>query len=163
MGSVIKRIIDDISRFVGWIAEGVLAAMMLLTAADVLLRYCFRRPILGDYEVTEYMMAVLAPFAIVCCARLKRHVAVEVVVSHYSPRTQAIINSIHWLVTFGLFVIITWQAFSFASFSLSTHITSTVLRIPFFPFTATVGLGLAIFCLVLIVQLVDFVRQGLKK
>jgi len=54
------------TRFVGWIAEGVLLLVMLMTAVDVTLRRLFNRPILGSYEIAEYLMAIMVLFAIVC-------------------------------------------------------------------------------------------------
>lgn len=54
---------EAITRFVGWIAEGVLFLMMLMTAANVTLRRLFNRPILGSHEINEYLMAIMVPFA----------------------------------------------------------------------------------------------------
>ena len=55
------------------IAMGILAAMMFLTATDVILRYIFNRPISGAYELIEYMMAILIPFALAYCALQGSH------------------------------------------------------------------------------------------
>ena len=40
------------------------ALMMFITAADVLLRYIFNRPISGTMELTSYMMAVVVGFGL---------------------------------------------------------------------------------------------------
>jgi TRAP-type C4-dicarboxylate transport system permease small subunit len=53
----VKRWRELASSFCGWIAAVFLAAMMLLTVADVTLRAVFNMPIRGVYELVELMLA----------------------------------------------------------------------------------------------------------
>ena len=160
---LISRGISLMSRFINSIAAGILAVMMFLTATDVLLRYFLNRPITGSLEMTEYLMVILVSFGLGYCTLLKGHVTVNLFVSRLSPRTQAIINSITYLFSFGLIALITWQSILYISFVRHPKITSSVLHIPTFPFVTILAFGMAVFCLVLLVQFVDFVRQGVRK
>ena len=45
------------ARFCGWLAAAFVAAMMLLTVADVVLRAVFNRPIRGTLEIVELLLA----------------------------------------------------------------------------------------------------------
>jgi TRAP-type C4-dicarboxylate transport system permease small subunit len=160
---LIGRGIGLLGRFANSIAAGVLAVMMFLTATDVLLRYFFNRPILGSVEMTEFLMAILVSLGLGYCTLSKGHVTVDLLISRFSPRAQAIINSITCLVSFGLIALITWRCILYISVVRDPLITSAALHIPTFPFVAIVAFGLALFCLVLLVQFVDYVRQGVRK
>ena len=46
-----------IAGLCGWVAAAFLAAMMLLTVADVVLRAVFNRPIRGTFELIELLLA----------------------------------------------------------------------------------------------------------
>lgn len=157
------RVISKISRWLHSVGVSILAAMMLLTFADVALRYVFNRPISGSYELTEFMMAVLLTFGIAYCAVVKGHVTVDVVVSRFPQRVQAIIDSITCLLGLSLFSLITWQCAVLIKDRLELGLTSQVLYIPTFPFVGVVALGSAVFCLVLITHLLDYLSKAVKK
>ena len=57
------RATHGVARWINGAGIAVLAAMMTLTAADVCLRYLFNRPIMGAYELNEFMMAVFVGFS----------------------------------------------------------------------------------------------------
>ncbi|UCG64349.1 MAG: TRAP transporter small permease, partial [Deltaproteobacteria bacterium] len=77
-------------KLLNGIAMGTVAAMMFLTATDVILRYIFNRPISGAYEVIEYMMAILIPFGLAYCALQGGHVSVDLLVSRFPKKIQSI-------------------------------------------------------------------------
>jgi TRAP-type C4-dicarboxylate transport system permease small subunit len=141
----------------------VLGLMMLLTAADVTLRYAFDRPVMGSYDLTVYMMAIVVAFGLAYCAVMKGHVRVEVVVSRLPQRAQAIIDSITCLVSLGLFSLITWQCFVNMKLLFASKLTSSVLLIPVFPFAGVVGIGSACLTLVLLTDFFDFLSQAVRK
>jgi len=53
----VKRWRDLVARIFGLIAAVFLAAMLLLTVADVVLRATFNLPIRGVYELVELLLA----------------------------------------------------------------------------------------------------------
>ena len=158
-----RRVISSISVWIGWVAAAVLAVMMFLTFTDVSMRYVFSRPILGSYDITECMMAIVIGFGIVYCAVLKGHISIELVVSRFPQRTQAIIDSITCLIGLGLFSIITWQCALLAGEHFESGLGTYVLVIPVFPFVGVVALGSAIFTLVLLTHLVEFLSKAVRQ
>jgi TRAP-type transport system small permease protein len=129
---------------------GVLAVMMFLTAFDVILRYVFNKPIMGAFELTEYMMAIVVAFSLAYCYVLKEHVTVDIVVNRFPQRAQAIIDSITSLIGFGIFCLITWQSGLQTKIQLDSGLTSAVLLIPAFPFVAVVAFGSAVLSLAIL-------------
>lgn len=137
----------------------ILAMMMFLMATDVVLRYIFNSPLLGAYELIEYMMAILVPFGIVYCAHQKSHVSVDLVVGRFTKRTQAILGSITSLLSLSLFILIAWQSFLFIKENFESKLTSAVLLIPTYPFIAVVAVGFAVLCLVLLIDFLNFLSE----
>lgn len=157
---MIIRIIEFLSRIFGYMATCVLGLMMLLTVADVGGRYFFNSPILGTTEISESMMAIIAFPALAWCAVARRHVKVDLVVSHLPQRTQLIIDSITLLLALGTYVIISWQSFLVAR-EVATE--SSLLRYPIYPFYWVLTAGFAVFCLAIATLVFDSIREVVKK
>ena len=158
----LRRVVSLISRAVNSVAAGILVVMMLLTAADVLLRYVFNQPISGSLELTEYMMLIVVAFGLAHCAAQKGNVRVDVLTSRLPPRAQAVLNSITYLLSLGLFALITWQSISYIGFMFDAGRISASLLIPVFPFVGMVALGSAMLSLVLLVDFLDYLSQAVK-
>ena len=155
--------ISFFSQLMSRIGAIALVSMMFLTAADVILRYCFNRPISGAYEITEYLMVILIGFGFAYCTLLKRHVTLDVLASRFPQRTSAIINSILYLFIFGLFVLVVWQSIEYTTFMHARNVKSSMLSIPRYPFIAALTFGFVIVSVVLLNLLIDFVRKALGK
>jgi TRAP-type C4-dicarboxylate transport system permease small subunit len=156
------KTIDSIGRWVGRIGIGVMLAMMLLTVADVFLRYAFSRPITGTTELTEMMMACLL-LATVWCAVERRHITVGIVMDHLAPRVQAIVDSITLLAALGVYIILSWQGLVKALYSWKYHLQSSMIHVPEFPFRGMLALSLAVLCLVLIRLLIQKIAEAAKR
>jgi TRAP-type C4-dicarboxylate transport system permease small subunit len=159
----LNRVVNPLVRIINSVAAGVLAAMMFLTAMDVLLRYIFNRPISGAMELTQYMMVILVGFGLAYCAFVKGLVSVEVLTSRFSPRVQAILNSITYFLSFGFFSLVTWQSIKYIRLQFESNLVSAVLLIPTYPFVAMLALGSLVFSLVLLVQFLDYLSQVVNK
>ncbi|MCF8094942.1 MAG: TRAP transporter small permease [Desulfobacteraceae bacterium] len=137
----------------------MLAIIMLLTVADVSLRYFFNAPITGTTEITELLMIIVIFPALAWCALKGRHVSVDLFVANFSSRTQAVIDAITQLVTLGIFAIITWHSF-LESTEVST--TCSLISVPFSPFYWIMSVSLALFCLAIAVLIIKNIKKGVK-
>ena len=159
----LNRLICPVVSVLHSIGVGVLAVLMVLTASDVTLRYVFNRPIVGSFDLTEYMMAIVVSFGLAYCASSKGHVRVDFVVSHLPPRVQAAIDSITGLLSTVLFSFITWQCFVYTRLLFDSGLESTVLLIPRFPFAGLVCLGSAFLTVVLLADFLEFLSRMVRK
>ena len=141
-------------------ATGVLGLLMVLTVANVILRDFFDKPIMGTPELSEFMMVLVIFLALAWCAITRKHVKVELIVNRFSPRIQAILNGITLLLTLGVFVIITWQS---ALESMVVYDTTSLLRIPHTPFYWIMTFGLGLFCLSIIVLIIENIIEARKR
>jgi len=154
------KIISDISRFTGYAATSVIALMMILTVSDVFMRYAFNSPITGTTEISEFMMVIVVFPAFAWCAVVKRHVKVDLILEHFPPRIQAIIDSITMLIALGIYVIITWRS---ALESMDVTETSSLLRVGHSPFYWVLTFGFALLCLAVISLIVENVTKAVKR
>ncbi|MFH1489134.1 MAG: TRAP transporter small permease, partial [Pseudomonadota bacterium] len=148
-----ENAINWLSRVVHRLGGVVLAMMMVLTAADVLLRYIFNRPISGAVELNENMLVMLVFFSIAHTGIQKGHVRVELLVARLPPKAQSAIDAISGLVVLALSLMITWQSTVLALEKMKQGMTTAVLFLPVFPFIFMVAFGSGLFSMVLLVDL----------
>jgi TRAP-type C4-dicarboxylate transport system permease small subunit len=151
-----------VARILIAIGGTILALMMFLTFLDVGLRYLFNSPLAGAYELVEYMMAIVVPFCIVYCAEQRGHVAVELVLDKFPKSVQTVVDFLTTLVALAFTIIIAWQNFLYIGEVYDSHLTSSVLLIPAYPFVIPVALGVSGFALILLLHLVAIISKVKK-
>ena len=150
----VRRFVDFLNLIAGWCLLGMTA----LTFADVIMRM-FRRPILGTYEIVEFLGAAVAAFAMAHTTLQRAHVAVEVVVMRLPPGVQKVIYIITHLLSIFLFVLLAIESVrSGNDFRISGEVSMT-LRFPFYPILYGISVASMAVCLVLIVD-IWFVLTG---
>lgn len=159
------KMIAAVGRIAGFIAAVMAAILTLLTVSDICGRFFFTRPIIGTTELTEYLLAIMAFFAIAWAAVTRRHVVVDLVMSHFSPRVQTIVDSITCLFSIGIYVIITWRLIMEGVDLQQLNLISTFLDVPKYPFYYIAALGGALLTLVTVTNLIQYVlkAKGLKQ
>lgn len=155
------NVVRPVSGVLQGIGAGVLAVMMLLTAADVTLRQ-FKFPIMGTDDITAFLMAILVSFGLAYCAIRKGHIKVDLIVEHLPSRVQAIIDSITTLLGFSLCTLITWQSFANMVSVYNSGATSWTLNIIAFPFAGLVAFGFVWFTLVLLADFFNAISRVVK-
>ena len=137
--------------------------LMFIGAGDVLGRYLLNKPIRGTMELSEIMMGGIVLLSWAYTQRNKGHVAVELFISHYSPRIRSIVNFLTLVLCFVLFAVITQQSAAMALRYWEEQRVIPTLEIPTAPFHALVPIGSAFLCIEFIIQmvrLVDKIRKG---
>jgi TRAP-type C4-dicarboxylate transport system permease small subunit len=154
-----KRIIYNTSSVFNAVAAGLLFLLMLAGAADVLGRYLFNAPINGTMERGQLMLALIVFLSWGYTQLKKGHVTVELFVSHFPPRLRLITDLFTTLATLGLCILIVWQSTIMA---IETHQNGEVVYVihwPLAPFQFVVPLGGILLCLVLVMEIMQFVYQ----
>ena len=159
----LSRTVHRISQVVNSVGIGIIVAMMLLTTVDVSLRYLFNRPILGGVELTEFMMLLVVSFGLAYTQVNKGHIFVELITSKFSPRAQAIIESIGYFLCFVIYLLIVWQAVVQAQVQWLHDIKSGALEIPKYPFYFVLAFGCFLLSLVFLVDLIESISRVVRK
>jgi len=153
----IERFSEHLADKVNWGAAAAVVFIMLLTTADVILRF-FRCPIPGTYEIVGFTGSAVIAFSLPYTSIQKGHIAVEFLVQLFPWRARVIINIINASASMVLFAIIAWQSAKYAqSLRIAGEVSST-LQMPTYPFVYGVALGCFLLCLVLLVELLRQLR-----
>ena len=152
--SQVRRFVD----FLNLVAGFCLVGMTALTCADVILRL-FRMPILGTYEIVEFLGAAVASFAMAHTTLQRTHVAVEIVVMQLPARAQKAIYVITHLLSLGIFVLLAIESIRYGNDFRTSGEVSMTLRFPFYPVLYGISLASMAVCVVLIMD-VWFVLTG---
>ena len=159
-GSGIPRKCIRVFSTLGSIA---LAVMMMLTAADVILRYFFDSPIPGAFELQEFSMVIFVACGLSYCAVMKGHVSVDLVFSKFPVRAQALANCFTSLIGIIVISVMAWQTFQQMTVVRGFREVSQVLGLPVYPFVGIAGLGIALFGLVLLLQFIESLFEVIKE
>jgi TRAP-type C4-dicarboxylate transport system permease small subunit len=138
------------------VASASVIAMMLLTCADVILRY-FRCPIPGTYEMVGLFGSIFVSFSLAKTSLDNGHIAVDFFFQKFPPVVRKVIEISNTLICTILFGFITWYSFLYALDLKRTGEVSMTLQIPVYPFVLGITLGCAMLCIILILQLTKLV------
>jgi TRAP-type C4-dicarboxylate transport system permease small subunit len=91
------------------VAAAFLAAMMLLTVVDVLLRAFFGYPVRGMLELIELGLACTVFLGMPAVFLRKEHLVVDVIDQLTGPAVVRLLDLAAALVSFGLLALMAWQ------------------------------------------------------
>lgn len=157
------KIVTWLTRLAIVVAALNLATMVLITFADVTLRYFFSRPIVGSAELTQYLMIGTGFLGLGICALEKQHIKVELLVEHFPRRGQRVIDIINYIVVIGLSVILGWQSYAQSLVAKMLNLSGQMTHIPQYPFYWIVTFGYLLLAVAALLLLVQTVAQGVKK
>lgn len=160
MGRVkaLLNFIDAVAEWSGKIFQYFVYLLVGVVIYDVVMRYAFHTPTLWGFEVSYFLYGAFFMLGGAYTLLHKGHVRVDVLYSHLSLRTRAIIDSICYLALFFLFFgAILWGGLDYAltSWALGEH-TASAWAPPLYWFKTVIPL--AVF-LLLLQGLAEFIRS----
>jgi TRAP-type transport system small permease protein len=158
-----NKVVRIIRTVVASIAATSLALLMFLMAFDVAGRYILNRPIVGSYELIEYLMAFLVPLGVAYCAAQKNHIGVDIVVERLSRKTRRRVDTVMLLIATILCGILTWQTIIAIPESYASGLKSAVLHIPAYPSVAAVAVGAAGLTLFTLIHFIETLKELFSK
>jgi TRAP-type C4-dicarboxylate transport system permease small subunit len=147
----LTRMVHSVSRRMCLIGVLVISAMMVLTCADVVLRY-FRHPIKGTYDIIGILGGVLIALPLSYSHVMGRQVAVESIFSGTRQTVQTIVKTITGLLSLGMVGLIAWRCFFLGNDLWRTGRVSDTIGIPIFPFLYVLTFGCGVYFLVLVID-----------
>jgi TRAP-type transport system small permease protein len=161
MGSAIESIVHRLNKYIIWISMGTLFLMMVLVTIGVVARYLFNSPLRGDMEIQELMMVLIVFIAFPFCQMEKGNVYVELLIDRLKGRSKAILQSCAYFAGLIIIALIIWQTGLRAFHGLAnikSDITLT-LAIPIAPFILIADIGLLLFALEWLFELVHSISR----
>jgi len=156
----IAKVTNRVSAGLNGISAAAVMFIMLLTCADVVMRF-FGRPIPGAYELVGYFGALIVAFALAWTSIERGHIAVELLVDRLPARPRALVEGAGYLFSTVLFGLLAWQSQVYAMDLLETGEVSLTLGIPTWPFVFGLTAGCGMLSLVLLLDGLRLLRRGL--
>jgi TRAP-type C4-dicarboxylate transport system permease small subunit len=113
----------------GWLAAVSLAAMMLVTVADVVLRAAINKPIRGTLEIVELLLACSFFLALPATFLRDEHIVVDMI-DGMAPRRVPLLRRIAALLGVVLMAVMAWQGWIAAKDALAFHDVTSDLALP---------------------------------
>ena len=150
-------------RFLTVLSSVALAILLIATFAGVIMRYVFSAPILGINEIVQLVSVALVMLAMPSAAQREQHVRVDVLDNHIGKAGRFIGD----LAARGIAIFLLYQLAvrgwaklqDAAEFGDATN----MLAIPLWPFYGLIVLGAVLYALVLVLQVIDVLRNGVLR
>lgn len=158
------RLLEHIGVILGKVGTICILILMLLTTADVVLRYIFGAPLKGAYEISEILM-LSAVFLGMAYTQLHReHVRTDLFVVHLSKRTNLILETVLLFPALLMYVLLVWRgSVGFWESWTSGEYRWGLIRIPLWQARLMIPLGVSVFCMILIRDIVFNLRKLLNR
>jgi TRAP-type C4-dicarboxylate transport system permease small subunit len=162
----IKNIVKKTSVFSYVLARlGCVALflMMGLTVVDVTARFFFNSPILGSFEITQYLIVIMIFSFIGYAQSEKWHVNVEILVNTFPKKVRVLVDLFNSVVGFLLMAIISWMGFEKGLESMASGDSPMNLPVPQYPFVFFLALGCAVMCIEFVRDILQISTKNTKK
>jgi TRAP-type transport system small permease protein len=150
------NILGLFSYFLSRLGCVALFAMMCLTVVDVVGRYVFNSPILGAFEITEFMVLVMVFSFLGYAQAQKAHVTVDIVYDRFPANARRIIAIANYTISFIVMLIVCWMGFEKAVETWQTGEKPLNLAVLNYPFVFFLSFGAMVMCL-------EYIRDVIRK
>ncbi len=161
------KVIFPLNKYLNYIGMAIVFLMMLLVVVDVVGRKFVGiipgfQPVPGSYELTEFMLVGLVYAALGYAQINGDHISIDVLTMRFPKRTQNILDTVVYLVSAAIAVIVSWRGFAHAQRLFQQNDYSGVLHIPIYPFLYLIGAGMLIFALALLFSSLQSLVKAVK-
>ena len=147
-GNGVRALLALLSRYAGYGSALCLAAMMLITVADVTLRAVANLPITGAYDLVQLFLVGTVFLSIPDVFLRGENIVVDFVDHLFRPRAIYLLKTAARLLAFVFVGVLVWQMISPALDSMTFHEVSPDLSIPMIVYWALMVAGVALAVLV---------------
>jgi TRAP-type C4-dicarboxylate transport system permease small subunit len=133
--------------FIGGLAIFVI---MVVTSADVFLRYVFNAPLSSNVDITQMAMVVAVFCAIAYAGWTGGHIVVDVFTGLFPPAVSRVLAILVDLVGAALMAGIAWHSWLAALDYRDTGEVSFTILVPKYPFLIVVAVGSALYAAILL-------------
>lgn len=155
----ILKIFQRLSTYLAYFGALSLFLMMCLTIIDVAGRGIFNKPVLGAYELTEFMILILIFSFLGYTQTKKSHISVDLFMMYFPEKFKIFIEIFNHLACLAIMILIVWMGFEKAVEMMGTRESSPNLAVPSYPFVFFLVLGCAVLCIEFVKNIVFFLKS----
>lgn len=158
----IGRVRALLGTVLAFAAGTALIAMMLFTAADVVLR-TIGRPEAGSFEIIGWLSAASMALALGYTQAHRGHVAMTLFSDRLTGASALFVRALNELIALMLFAVASYYLFRYGSVLQNTGSLSETLRIVVYPWVYLVAGGCTALVVMLALDLVQTVIDGVRR
>jgi TRAP-type transport system small permease protein len=159
----IERVTGPAIKIFYYMGLCCILVMMLITVTDVLLRWLFNTPVLGAYEISEYLMVILVFSALAYTESSGSHVKVDTFYKRFSFHIKVLLDCLTHLFGICIMALIAWTNVKMAYTKWEFGDITGTLPIPVFPMHIIIAIGSILFCLALAINSLHSLAKAFKK
>ena len=153
------RLTEKPASFLSAAGMGMFMLMVLLTFADVFLRYMFGSSIPGTTELTELLMVIVVFSSIAITQWQKSHVTMDILTSRLREPSRVLLEVVTGLWSVIIVLFCAWTTFQYG---MKTSSVTLVLRIPLEPFIYFASFGFCLLAVALLAQLFESMAASVR-
>lgn len=146
--------LDRLVRALALLAGAVLVLMVLLTVADVVMRYVFSAPIFGAQDLAELGLLVVVFLGMAHCGRSGGHIAIDIVSERLPRRVRQPVAAAMAAIGAAALLLLAWRSVIAGQRAADFGVGSNLLGIPLAPFHGVIAFGAALYAMVLMAEAV---------
>lgn len=159
----LEKITKSVNGVMHKISSVFLFVLMFLTAADVIGRNVFNKPITGTYEVTGLVLALMIFFSLGTGQLGKDHIEIDFLTNMMSEKVQVGLYAVSSFILFVLMSLTTWQLFEFGMRTMYGGELSGDLGWPLHIFIFAAFVGAIAFTLTYLLDMFQSILKVVKK
>jgi TRAP-type C4-dicarboxylate transport system permease small subunit len=152
---------DPVHRLIEWwalLGGFVLLGIALLTAWSTATGFIIGKPLPGDFELTQILVAVAVFSFLPYCQLTDANVTADLFTSGAGPRTVAALRLLAAVLALGISVLLTWRTWAGMLDYRQFVETTTILKIPIWTAYVPALASLALLVLACVIMLVKSAR-----
>ena len=146
------KVLRPISKLLVWISCIVLIAVAIFMMIDIVMRYVFSSPILGDVEIIETVMVIIVFSSFAYTQTEKGHIHVTMVLERLPRKLAIFIYAMNSIIVAIASVAVTYGFVAQGNYVLRKNTVSAIIHIPYYPFYYISAVFMGVFAIVLIVD-----------
>lgn len=158
--SALTRSINAVTASLAAVAGVVLLMMLVLTVGNIVLRLV-ATPYHGTFEIVGLMAVLVNGLALGEAQRRRAHIAIDLVMTRFSTRTQLYVGAAVTIAGIVLFCLLAQQMVAYGLNLREQGAVTESLRLPFWPVSLALAVGVAGLVLALVNDLLT-IRRNLR-
>lgn len=154
-----KQIFDRFCLALAWASGGIAAFVMAVTFVGVVMRYVFRNPLMGGFEMIEIGMGLMVFTALPLMVRRRGNISVTVLSDHFPEAVKQVATLLSDLIGAVLTGFIAWRVWLQGERLLSYGEVTMELRVPKGLIAQGMSVLLAVTALAFLVCAIEALRR----
>lgn len=149
-----KRCVLALSRGASLLTYAGYLLMIFITVADVILRKCINKPIVGAYEIVQFLLLVSVFASFAYCQMLRGHIQVTMILRKLPNRVVFVLYTLTGVLTTAIMALVGYAASRQAMYASAKGLVSDTLKLPTAPFIWVECVCMCIFALACLIDVV---------